>query len=65
MANTKVRVLYPTAFMASGVEVYKQTKDKQGRVTAETPIEEVDIDSGLADALISQGYAEVVKKGKD
>lgn len=61
MANVKVRVLYPTAFAGVGVDVYKQTKDKQGRVTSEEALEEVSVDSKVAAALIQAGHAEAVK----
>lgn len=55
MAKTKVRVLYPTAFTAAGVEVYTQ---KDGR---DLQLEEVEIEAALADQLVKTGYAEEVK----
>lgn len=61
VANVKVRVLYPTAFAGVGVDVYKQTKDKQGRVISEEALEEVAVDSKVAAALIQAGHAEAVK----
>ena len=46
MAKIKVRVLYPTAFVAMGV-------------SAEA--EEVSVEEDQANDLIAQGYAELVK----
>lgn len=56
MAKTKVRVLFPQAFVGAGVEVYK--KDKEGNDVA---LETVDLEAADAEALIAQGYAEEVK----
>ena len=51
MAKVKVRVLYPTAFIALGIEV-------EGS-------EEVAIEEADANTLIGNGWAELVKaKGK-
>lgn len=51
MAKTKVRVLYPTAFAAMGIEA-------EGGA-------EVSVDDDQASALITAGYAEQVKAKAD
>ena len=57
MAKTKVRVLYASAFIAAGVDVYD--RDKKG---TERQRDEVEVEGELADALVAQGYAEKVGK---
>lgn len=50
MAKVKVRVLYPTAFAAQGIET--EGKD------------EISVEKEQADTLIAQGFAEEVKARK-
>ena len=62
MAKQKVRVLYPAAFLAAGIEVYERKTDKSGRVTSEAQLETVELDDAFASQLIAAGHAEPVKK---
>jgi len=55
MAKVKVTVLFPQAFTAAGVEVYKQ---KDGR---DVQLDQVEVDSALAESLVAAGYAEKSK----
>lgn len=58
MPNVKVRILYPLAFEAAGVDTRK--RDKDGNDVGQ--LDETTIDSALASQLISTGYAEQVGK---
>lgn len=64
LANVKVRILYPTAFEARGIETWKKEEVKRadGRVIVRDveQLEEVSVDAKLGDELIASGYAEKV-----
>lgn len=64
VANVKVRILYPSAFEARGIETWKKEEVKRadGRVTTRNveQLDEVSIDPKVADDLVAAGYAEKV-----
>lgn len=64
MAGTKVRILYPSAFEARGIETWKREELKRpdGRVYVRDleQLEEVTIDPKVAEELIAAGHAEKV-----
>lgn len=66
VANVKVRILYPPAFEALGIETWKKEEVKRpdGRVYVRDveQLEETSVDDKVAASLIASGYAEAVGK---
>lgn len=64
VANVKVRILYPSAFEARGIETwkYEDVKRADGRVFRREveQLEEVSVDLKVAEELVAAGYAEKV-----
>jgi hypothetical protein len=64
VANVKVRILYPSAFEARGIETWKKEEVKRadGRVFVRDveQLDEVSIDPKVADELVAGGFAEKV-----